>query len=229
MLECQRGIGQESLRGTEGDRRMGGGVEGCGGASIAIHLIWPSIIDTSGTVHDHRRIYRLHLHYCHLNFSLLFFSSSTLRMQNSNVCGGKRGGVTSWKRSNPHFSYRANAGSSAQHSWRSVFSTGKPLVLFTANLSLQQRRTRRGRWSLPWFAMFLHWRFFFLFHAKKTLWCVDWSITTNPVPLAFRVTTAQILIDEVMLYFTTSHSVAFGNFCNFATHSRRCYLDRRTM
>lgn len=85
-----------------------GGLRAAGGASIAIHLIWPSIIDTSGTVHDHRRIYRLHLHYwSHMNFSLLFFSSSTLRMQNSNVCGGRRGGVTSWKSSNPHFSYRA--------------------------------------------------------------------------------------------------------------------------
>lgn len=85
--------------------------------------------------------------------------------------------------------------------------------------------------SLPWFSMFLYWCFFFSFPHKKTLWCVDWSITTNPVPLAFRwnVTAAQILIDEVMLYFTTSHSVAFGNFCNFATHSRRCYPDRRTM
>lgn len=92
----------------------------------------------------------------------------------------------------------------------------KPLVLFIANLSLQQRRTRRGRWSLPWFSMFLHWCFFSFPH-KKTLWCVDWSITTNPEPLAFRwnVTAAQILIDEVMLYFTTSHSVAFGNFCHF--------------
>lgn len=102
-----------------------------------------------------------------MNFSLLFFSSSTLRMQNSNVCGGKRGGVTSWKSSNPHFSYRANAGSSAQHSWQSVFSTGKPLMLFIVNLSLQQRRTRRGRWSLPWFAMFLHWCFSFFSTQKN--------------------------------------------------------------
>lgn len=149
-------------------RRMGGGVEGCGGASIAIHLIWPSIIDTSGTVHDHRRIYRLHLHYwSHMNFSLLFFSSSTLRVQNSNVCGGKRGGVTSWKSSNPHFSYRANAGSSAQHSWQSVFSTGKPLMLFIVHLSLQQRRTRRGRQEFALIFNVFALMFFFLFHTKK--------------------------------------------------------------
>lgn len=134
---------------------------------------------------------------------VLLFSSLTLSMLNLNLC---MGGVTSWKSSNSHFSYRANAGDSARQSVSTESGSCCLLLIYrhsTDGLGV-------GDGSLPWVSSFPN-NFFFT-QTNMVRWL---KYHNKPGPVGWNVTAVQILTDEVMLEVTALHLVACGSICNF--------------